>query len=461
MPKSSLFPLYLSPLEQFFCLDNRPAHPMAFYSVYDFTGVVDRQAFQSAVEEALERHPLLNALVRPAKRNKPCWVAASGNGPKVDWGIYDDPIRPPQGERIDLTNEIGMRIWVRQGPERATATFEFHHACADGIGASRYIGDVLALYGMKVPNDAEPPRLEPLDGEGLRERTNLQVDTWRTKNYLKMFGRGMGTLLGLLRRRPHPLKPAGRSPTRQGDPPLSTSFPGIRNAVIPREEFEAIRAAALEKSVQFNDLLIAALFAALHEWTQTVGDRSARRPLRIMMPTDLRDENSLALPVACLTSYSFLTQDQADCRDHAKLLDNVNRDTTEIKNRRLGVKFSDALAIGLTSGLLKFVVNAPISLASAVVSNIGDPTRRYAARLPRRGGRIVAGNLVLDDITGVPPLRPNTRATFCILTYGRKLTISLRCDAAHFSDEDSERLLQLYVRQLRSYIPAAGLVETA
>jgi hypothetical protein len=460
MPKSSLFPLYLSPLEQFFCLDNRHSHPMAFYSVYDFTGVIDRQAFQASVEEALERHPLLNALVRPAKRNKPCWVAAPGPGPTVDWGSYDEPIVPPDGERIDLSKEIGMRIWVRQGPERATATFEFHHACADGIGASRYIGDVLALYGLKVPNDSEPPRLEPLDAERLRDRINLQVDFWRTKNYLKMIGRGLKTLTGLLWRRPYPLKPAGPSSGPEAQP-RSTSFPGIRNAVIPREEFEAIRTAGLEKGAQFNDLLIAALFAALHEWTQSVGDRSARRPIRIMMPTDLRDEQSLTLPVACLTSYSFLTQGQADCRDPIKLLDNVNRETTEIKNRRLGVVFSDTVAIGLTSGVLKRVIDAPFSLASAVVSNIGDPTRRYAARLPRRGGRIVAGNLVLDDITGVPPLRPNTRATFCILTYGRKLTISLRCDASFFSDDDTDRLLQLYVRRLRSYIPTSGLVPSA
>jgi hypothetical protein len=55
----------------------------------------------------------------------------------------------------------------------------------------------------------------------------------------------------------------------------------------------------------------------------------------------------------------------------------------------------------------------------------------------------------LEEITGVPPLRRNTRATFSISQYNRRLAVSLRCDPQLFRVEDTANLLDLYVAQLR------------
>jgi len=326
MSSANLFPLYLTPLERYFCADDRPSHPMTFYSVYDFLGVVDRAAFEGAVRDALRRHPLLAAYVRPAKRGRLCWVAGKPPEAIVDWGTLSDPITPRGGERIDLANEIGVRVWVRQGPDRATATFQYHHAATDGIGALRFAGDVMAFYGQRVPNDAEPPRLDALETDRLRERIHVQVEYWRTKGFVASTARALGVLGKLMRRRPAPLT-APRS-----DHGPASSFPGIRSTTIQREEYEAIRASALASGAVLNDLLIAALFRTLHEWTQAAGDRSARRPLRIMMPVDLRDGESLCLPAVCLASYSFIQRDQRECRDPARLLQDVATKTAEIKN---------------------------------------------------------------------------------------------------------------------------------
>jgi hypothetical protein len=450
MSKTGLFPLYLTPLERFFYIDDRPSHPMAFVVALDFTGVVDRAAFEAALVDALRRHPLLQAFIRPVKRGLPCWVRAKDVLPSVDWGDLSKPIALPHGERIDLSTEVGLRIWIRQGPERAVATFEFHHSATDGIGAYRFLGDLMAYYGQRVPNEAETPRLDPLEPERLRDRINLQVEYWRTNRYWAMAKRTLGMLGSLVRRRPAPLTSPEPGPKR---PP---AFPGIHSTSISREEFETIRSSALGTGAVLNDLLIAALFGALREWTQASGDRSARRPLRIMMPTDLRDEQSMTLPAASLTSYSFLTRNHAQCVDPTKLLADVALETIAIKNERHGMQFTDAVAVGFTSRAMGLVVHSPICLASAVLSNIGDPTRRFAAKLPRKDGRVVAGNLLLDDITGVPPLRPHTRATFSVFAYRRKLTISLRCDEKYFSDEDTMRLLEMYAKHLRGFAPAAA-----
>jgi hypothetical protein len=66
----------------------------------------------------------------------------------------------------------------------------------------------------------------------------------------------------------------------------------------------------------------------------------------------------------------------------------------------------------------------------------------------------VCGNLILDAITGVPPLRLKTRATFSISQYNRQLAVSLRCDPHYFCLDDTAMLLHTYVRRLRQ---SAGL----
>ena len=58
---------------------------------------------------------------------------------------------------------------------------------------------------------------------------------------------------------------------------------------------------------------------------------------------------------------------------------------------------------------------------------------------------------VLEDIYGVPPLRPKTRATVSAFTYRRGLTISLRCDPYRFRLEDTRGLLKLYADRLRHF----------
>jgi hypothetical protein len=99
--------------------------------------------------------------------------------------------------------------------------------------------------------------------------------------------------------------------------------------------------------------------------------------------------------------------------------------------------------------LLPFILSRNICLATAVLSNAADPSRRFTAKFCRQSGRIACGNLVLDAITGVPPLRLKTRASFSISQYNRRLTVSLRCDPYYFRLEDTAKLLEIYVRRLR------------
>ena len=83
---------------------------------------------------------------------------------------------------------------------------------------------------------------------------------------------------------------------------------------------------------------------------------------------------------------------------------------------------------------------------------MGDPTRRFLATFPRQGGKLVAGNLVLDHMVGVSPLRPQTRAAVSIVSLYRELHINVRCDPHVMSTGDARAFLDLYGARLSWHI---------
>ena len=51
---------------------------------------------------------------------------------------------------LDIGSRTGLRVWVRQGDGASRIVMQFHHACCDGIGAYRFLGDLLAAYGART-----------------------------------------------------------------------------------------------------------------------------------------------------------------------------------------------------------------------------------------------------------------------------------------------------------------------
>ena len=79
--------------------------------------------------------------------------------------------------------------------------------------------------------------------------------------------------------------------------------------------------------------------------------------------------------------------------------------------------------------------------ATAVLGNVGDLRRLLENRFPLKNGRAVAGNVVIQRIDGVAPVRRNTNITMTFGTYGGELILNLRSNPEVFSCEDSQRLL--------------------
>jgi hypothetical protein len=110
------------------------------------------------------------------------------------------------------------------------------------------------------------------------------------------------------------------------------------------------------------------------------------------------------------------------------------------------------MCVGVVPGLLPFFLSRKLCLSTVTVSHMGDPTRRFLATFPRQDGRLVCGDVLLDDMLGVSPLRPLTRAAVSIVTLYRKLSINLRCDPHTMSVGDSQEFLDGYIARLTTHL---------
>ncbi|HEX4413203.1 MAG TPA: hypothetical protein VH107_06210 [Lacipirellulaceae bacterium] len=439
-PRDRVLPMHLNAAEHLWLAQDLPGYPSTFVIQLEFNGQIDRPVWEDSLGEALDRHPLLRAYIRPGKQDRPCWQAAPEQLPPIDWSAEGAPIICPRGEAIDLAHETALRMWVRIGVDRVRILLQFHHAACDGTGAYRFIGDLLATYADRIEENSFRPTLAPVRLPLLRSRTERLLGS-------RPVGWRAGLALGyrVVFRHPVPLAAPseGRSDSSADD------FPGFLSQLLDRAAATELRSAADARGATLNDLLLRDLFLTMREWNERHGSKSRQR-FAIMMPTDMRDSQDCEMPAANLTSYNFLSRDSRSFDKPDDLLASIQAETSRIKSDRLGTKFMSAVNwMSRKSKLLPFVASRNVCLATAVLSNAADPSRRFTAKFRREAGRIVAGDLVLESITGVPPLRPKTRATFSISQYQRRLTVSLRCDPSCFTLEDAAALLNLYMERIR------------
>ena len=89
-------------------------------------------------------------------------------------------------------------------------------------------------------------------------------------------------------------------------------------------------------------------------------------------------------------------------------------------------------------------------MATSVLTNLGRPFAN--SLLPRQDGKIVAGDIVLEAVEGVVPLRPHTCAGFALTTYADQLNIVLHYDLRVLTQNQAEDLLNTYVGFVRNAI---------
>lgn len=442
---NGIFPLPLNAFERFTLKVDEKRHPSIFLGRWTFTGTIDRPAFEDSIADAQRRHPILHSVIRYDRTNGPQFVFAEAARPQLDWGPGSAPITlPATGEGVCPRQEPGVRIWVRQDGDRAAVMYAFHHTFVDVVGASRFVSDLMAGYARRMGGEAKA-ELAPLTPERLPKREyhmkfgpEGEAKSMSGPTMLNWTARMFGAPTVIM-----------SSPDGGDGRTRLSPFPDIHVCQLDTQQKEMIRKAAVAQGVFSNDLLIAALFITLLRWNRHYGRLRPSQMLRVAMPVDMRGRQDIALPAANVVSIAFLDRLPKQCREIRELVAAVRTETIRIRNEAVGSNLIQSLSlIGMVQGWLGVLVRGTRSLATAVLSNGGDQSRRLSAFFPKRDGKLVIGNLVLEDLDGVPPLWRGTRAAFGVGAYAGHMTISLRCDPWYFAPATTEKLLKKYIEVL-------------
>ena len=436
------FPLYVPPIDWFFFIDDSPEYTMSFFLDLDFSGQLDQAVFQDALDEALVRHPLLFCVIEPAKKDRLCWVLAPDKLPQVDWASDEVPLRFEHNGYIDIRNETGLRIWVRQSSDSARVTMQFHHSACDGTGAYRFVGDLLGCYMKRLPSCEGKVELGNFDSALLKVRRSKMRSIRIHDSGFKKLKVALAEGWKHVGTRVAPLK-------APANPPQSAVLPGMVKRQFSQADLGKLRTAATSQGGTLNDLFLATMFQAASKWN---GSTTGSRKIRILVPADTRDGQDFEIPACNMTACTFITRSNSEIEDEKRLMELCIKDTLELKGGGPQSAFVNAITSAMEGSLLPKIMNSTGCRATGVFSNAGDPSRRFTGRLPKKRGKIACDEFTLEAITGVPPLRKMTRSTLSSSVYGRQLTFSLRCDPYLFAEQDTQELLDLFCDQLRPLI---------
>lgn len=418
--------------------DDSPGYPACFYLRFALRGRLDPRRLAEAGKLALARHPLLRArLVGEA--------VAVGETLRweVDEATFELPVvwGTPDGASIDPTRALALRLFVEDETEAARLTLQVHHAACDGVGASTFVVDLLRAYdaGAAAFTVGDATATEATRVAWLERRGGSHLLTTERRARL---AKDLARIWLYFRRFPQPLAP---SPVLDGAEPARPASVARRLA---DAEVASLRAAARRVGATFNDLLLTAAFLALDGWNR---DQGGRRPLRLVLPINMRLIGDRDMPAANVVSMCFLDRQGTALDDAEALLKGVVAETSFIKSHRMGhALIGVAAALSRVRGGLKALMTRRwpwATAASAVISNLGAPFA--SAKLPTDSqGRLVAGGLTLDWVEFLPPIRPGMSLAIGVLTYGGATAFAAHYDASQLAAQDVSAITSAFLARL-------------
>lgn len=496
--------LPLSPIEKLFLIDSSRRLAKTIYIGVEFEGRLDREALEVAVRTALERHPLLNARIiyswgRPRWQFRPVgelplefrdlpWQSrdetteASSNvdtpaDPHHHVGTADGypragsvPITsaatpPADGLRgwFDLTREPGARFTVFSttsptGNPYDTLWLQFHHACTDGNGIRRFFADLICIYHNTVQPHAPVP-LDPIDPQRLLGRGTLINRPASEFHPAATARQRLVDAIKFVLQNPQPIARPRREGSRgkHRSALVGSQRPALLWDSLSAEQTQRLEQAATTAGYTVHDLALATLFKVLVDWNREHSQLKTRRPFRIIVPTDLRESRDLRAPAMNRLSLAFISRLPDQCTKMSDLLPDIADLIEYVRRSRISLDLlQNYHAVQRLPGLFPLLMGLSGCMASAVLSNVGDPSARRGRGLPRTGPWLKPGGVVLRRLIGAAPLRRKMNAGFTLVTYGGRLTVSLQVAPDCMTAADGRVMLNRYMQELNRWVEAAN-----
>ncbi len=447
--------LRLTPFERCLVLEHCAGYPCDCFVRTVFEGRVDDECFTNAVRSALEFHPLLRAVVKTQWTEK--WTFPDSSEPSIKWreGHAGGPF--PHARQIDIYRETGLKILVIRDQSNTDVLFQFHHACCDGAGIDRFIDDVLVNYTREREHawDASHSPCQHPATVDVHRLTKRGAHGLRFSSTLKVLPSQLVGLLGAAQFWGRQPKPVVEHQARNRDTASQKQVPSITSYRFDKAETLTLRKAAIERNVSLHELLVRDFFLALWKWQKKLGQYNADSWVRMMVPMNMRDTSYRSLPAMNQVSSIFLDRRGKDGSDPDQLLNSIREEMEVI--RKFQLRYTFLFLLGILNRIptaLKKSVTRDECKTSVIFSSLGKSLRRCG--LPRESGRIRAGDIVLNDIYGIAPLRPYNCFTIFNLEYANRLRVNLHYDAEFVSPADAEELMNLFVLALNETIQVSG-----
>ncbi|MDG2391197.1 MAG: hypothetical protein P8M30_17965 [Planctomycetaceae bacterium] len=443
MSTSGFFPAELSDFEYLMYRDDSPQYPMSFCLETRLSGQFDRETFERALRSALDRHLLLQATVT-SRWNQCHWSHHPIIDLPLDWNL--SPSAPPaKPAQIIISQVPGIKIWVRKSGDEFLVVWQFHHACCDGIGSLQFIGDVFAHYGIETAEEAQTrPTLQDLSPELLKQRGDL-ISTGKGVSSSSL---SLRTLIRRFRRL------VGRKTMPLAIPPreLKTETrPLMLTHILDRTTLKLLNRFASKSDVNLNSLILREMFLTLRNWNDTYQGLKKNQWSRLGMPLNKRMPQHRGIPACNMVSMMFFPRTAADCDDVEELLQGIQQQTIRTLHNRLGnLLLAGIHRVRKVPGLLPLLLRSKRPFTTAILANVGEVRKHLGGEFPHIKGRCVAGNVVLEHVGGVAPIRNGTRVAVSLGVYGRQLVVNMNCDQYYLSHSQSEQLLKLFVSRLES-----------
>jgi hypothetical protein len=437
------WPLPLSDFEYYMYCDDSPRYPMTFCLRAHLQGRLRKKDLEEALSVALERHPLFQARIQRTWRGY-VWIPVTDRKIPLEWS--DDPeSQSPEPGWLDLSREPGLRVWVRTNGDRSTITVQYHHACCDGVGALQFLGDLLAHYGSLTSTENQPqPVLQELFPDLLLRRGQI-TDRSRRKPPPRRSLKGVFQKYKRYVSRRTMILAVPRG-SRQAETRPSI----MQTRVLERCLCRSLQEVANRQGVHLNDLCLLEMFLTLRDWNRQQEGLNPDEWLRIGMPINMRTPELAGLPACNMVSFMFLPRRPDDCDDERALLAGIREQTRRTLKERLGNWFLAIIRFARrVPGLLPLILKRRRPFATAILANVGEIERHLGAVFPEQDGKTVAGNVVVERIEGVAPVREATRMAVSLGIWSGELIVNMNCDPRWFSLRDAEQLLAIFIDRLR------------
>jgi len=442
----------LSPLDASFLYMESDHTPMHMGSVGIFEGAPLRDAggclrieeLRDEVASRLHLVPKLRKIVRfpLAGEATPVWV----DDPDFDIANHlREAALPDPGDeaqlldfcaglmsyRLDRAHPL-WGIWLVDGltGDRVAIVEMLHHAVADGL-AGVELATVLLDTRPRQPSHHPPDTWRPAPGP--RRPASLWAGLARARDY---FGRLAAGGWHVVR---HPSRAPGvvgryaggfgdllRSPAATPGCSLNTQVGFDRRALVVRQPLDGLLQAAHRFGVTFNDLLLTAVGAGVHDLLSARGEVMEGRQLHVLVPIGAAHHGNRRLGNALSVMVVSVPISAAPPLRRLRAVATAERSSKahdQARAVRAVLDSLDAWPPATLAAATHVVHHQP--LVNLVVTNVPGPD------VPL----YVLGSRMLDAIPFIP-LGGNLSVGVAALSYAGRLSIGILCDPAACPDAD-------------------------